>query len=78
MSAERPAEGGLYQYYKGGVFELLHHARWDTNEDPLVVFQNIKTQEIRVRGLSQFIGTTKEGVKRFEFVGRADDGVAEE
>jgi hypothetical protein len=46
--------GGIYQHYKGGVYEILNIATHSETKEQLVVYKNIKDSEIWVRPKGMF------------------------
>ncbi|MCM2972110.1 MULTISPECIES: DUF1653 domain-containing protein [Larsenimonas] len=77
MSAKRPAPG-IYQHYKGALYEVLGIARHSETEEELVVYRALYGDyALFVRPLTMFIETVDvqgEPVPRFQQTRAFSDG----
>lgn len=72
MSEENTIVAGVYQHYKGGMYEVLQaDTTHSETQEKLVVYQAISTQDIWVRPLAMFAESVIVGdntVPRFKLI----------
>ena len=57
--------GGVYKHFKGNVYTLLEVAKHCETLIEFAVYKGLHNSEVWVRPLSEFVGKTADGVKRF-------------
>jgi len=58
-------EPGLYQHYKGGMYDLLHEAYDCESKERLIVYKSLETGRVWVRKHSDFFSFVTPGTQRF-------------
>jgi hypothetical protein len=63
---ENPKSMERWRHFRGGVYLIQCIAHHVDNQEPMVVYASLKTDQIWVRALSEFMEMMPAGIPRFE------------